>query len=825
MADYDGLAYDGRIEALREMEYPMLKDSDTYLDHAGTTLYAKSLVDEFAADMTANLFGNPHSASGSSQLSMARIDDVRVQVLQLLNADPTEFDVVFVANATAGIKLVADALRSAPAGFSFMYHQACHTSLVGVRQESRASICIDTETVQNWVDGAPLPDEITSAGTPLLFGYPAQSNMDGTRLPLDWSHKLRRRKDIPLGLFTLLDAAAYVATSPLNLGDSESAPDFTVMSFNKIFGFPDLGALVIRKDAMPVFQHRKYFGGGTVDMVVCVGEQWHAPKSQSLHEALEDGTLPIHSIVALGIALAVHRRLFGTMTDISLHTSYLAQRLQDKLDHMRHSNGRRVCKLYSPAVKHLDGSVVAGPVVTFNLQDEVGAWISLTEFEKTAVLKGFHIRTGGLCNPGGVAAALDLMPWEMKRNFSSGFRCGDDNDILEGKPTGTIRVSFGAMSTISDVDRFVAFVHEFYRSSDGSTFNQLRDETRSTSVPDLVVASITVFPIKSCGGFHIPEGRPWEVKTEGLAWDREWCLLHLGTSQALSQKRYPHMALLRPCIDFDNGVLEVSYIGEIPKHLPSKITVPLSPDPAYFDSCDTTKWRTSRVCGEEIVAHTYTSATINNFFSEILGVPCLLARFPSGGQGQSMRHVKAQLQQHQAGYHKTKRRVPGAFPTEINTPPDSDSEVDQRRMLLSNESPLLAINTASLRVLNMEIRKRGGKSVSADVFRANIVLDSPGQEDDLLAYTEDHWSALTIGNYRFQMLGSCRRCHMVCIHQDTAAKSEEPFATLSKTRRFNGKVFFGTHMCYAAPGNLEEAGALKASAPMIRVGDRVSADC
>ncbi|KAK7952415.1 MOSC N-terminal beta barrel domain-containing protein [Apiospora aurea] len=822
MAVEDGSAYNDRIEALREKEYPMLKDDNIYLDHAGTTLYAKSLVDEFAVDMTTNLYGNPHSASSSSQSSTARIDDVRVQVLQLLNADPTEFDVVFVANATAGIKLVTEALRSAPGGFSFMYHQACHTSLVGVRQESRASCCIDTETVQNLVDGAPLPDEIVSPGAPLLFGYPAQSNMDGARLPLDWSHKLRRQKNTAsFGFYTLLDAAAYVTTTPLGLGDQKNAPDFTVLSFNKIFGFPDLGALVVRKDAMPVFQHRKYFGGGTADMVVCVGEQWHAPKNQNLHEALEDGTLPIHSIVALGIALGVHRRLFGTMADISLHTSYLAQRLHDKLDGMRHGNGRRVCKIYSPAVKHVAGSVVSGPIVTFNLRDEGGAWISLTEFEKTAVLKGFHIRTGGLCNPGGVAAALDLKPWEMKKNLSAGFRCGDDNDVLGGKPTGTIRVSLGAMSTVSDVDRFVAFINEFYRSSDGTTFNQAKGESRSTTTADLVVASITVFPIKSCGGFHIPEGQPWEVKPEGLAWDREWCLLHLGTSQALSQKRYPRMALLRPCIDFEKGVLEVSYIGETPKHLPLKIAVPLSSDPAYFESCDT-KWRTSRVCGEEIVACAYTSAKINTYFSEILEVPCILARFPSGGQGQSMRHVKAQLQHHQAGYHKTKRRVPGAFSTAIDTPPDSDSEVDQRRMLLSNESPLLAVNTASLRALNTEIRKQGGEGVSADVFRANIVLDSSDQEDDLLAYTEDHWSSLKIGNHQFQMLGSCRRCHMVCIHQDTAVKSEEPFATLSKTRRFNGKVFFGTHMCYDGAANDGRALAL---APTIRIGDKVSVDC
>ena len=78
-----------------------------------------------------------------------------------------------------------------------------------------------------------------------------------------------------------------------------------------------------------------------------------------------------------------------------------------------------------------------------------------------------------------------------------------------------------------------------------------------------------------------------------------------------------------------------------------------------------------------------------------------------------------------------------------------------------------------------------------------MVLDSsspphPGERP----YAEDKWSNVQIGRHKFQALGSCRRCHMVCINQETAEKSEEPFITLCKTRRFDGKVFFGTHMCY-----------------------------
>jgi selenocysteine lyase/cysteine desulfurase len=50
-------------------------------------------------------------------------------------------------------------------------------------------------------------------------------------------------------MYTILDAAAYVMTAQLDLTNASTAPDFTVLSFYKIFGFPDLGAVVVRKAA------------------------------------------------------------------------------------------------------------------------------------------------------------------------------------------------------------------------------------------------------------------------------------------------------------------------------------------------------------------------------------------------------------------------------------------------------------------------------------------------------------------------------------------------------------------------------------------------
>lgn len=815
------------------------------------------------------------------------IEDIRLRTLQFFNADPAEFDLVFVANATAGAKLVAEAFRALPGGFSYAYHQACHTSLVGVRKEAKSAACLPSDEVEAWADGE-IPDMVQNV-TDTLFAYPAQSNMDGRRFPLSWAHRLRNQTssahDIEAdeqrkhNVWTLLDAAAYAATSPLDLSNPSTAPDFTLISFYKIFGFPDLGGLIVRRPAEHLFDSRRYFGGGTVDMVVCSPrEQWHATKGSgsqgdsrgyALHDRLEDGTLPVHSILALGAALDTHATLFSSMVRVAAHTSYLAGRLYKGLAAMRHGNGKPVCHIYSPEREH------AGPVVAFNLQNALGAWVSLGEFDKLVSLRKIHLRTGGVCNPGGVAEALGLEPWEMRRNFSRGLRCGSDeggDDIVSGKPTGIIRVSLGAMSTTSDVDRFLAFLDEFYRDDTMEVESTIRPtistNTHSHSV-SLFVSSISVYPIKSCGAFNIPRGTRWAVRPEGLAWDREWCLVHRGTRRALSQKQHPKMALLRPVVDFERGELRVSFAGKGDEWHGAEVCVPLSNNPAMFapPSTSTTsttpttpRSRASRVCGEEIAAQVYTSETVNDFFSRALGVPCLLARFPPGGQGTSMRHSKAHLQKYQ--------QLQGQ--EGLPSPPDSDSErasrngtvgegssaVSQasdtsdedgstsslaarqrRRILLSNESPILAIHMASLRDLNKAVKLHSKDSdntpdVAVSVFRANIVLDSPAGEEQP-AYAEDGWSRLLIGQQSFKMLGACRRCHMVCINQETGAKSDEPFVTLTKTRRFDSKVFFGTHMGHD-PGegafyigdNGSSATALttpEKQFPTIMVGDTVAA--
>jgi len=142
-------------------------------------------------------------------------------VLEFFKADPEVFDLVFVANATAAIKLVGecfhDCALSQKKAFWYGYHNDAHTSLVGAREYSNVSRCFkDDENVDAWIEGGGMDGRWHESGiegglrnkqedgnedgnengsgngngnerSPAqlgLFAYPGQSNMTGRRLPL-----------------------------------------------------------------------------------------------------------------------------------------------------------------------------------------------------------------------------------------------------------------------------------------------------------------------------------------------------------------------------------------------------------------------------------------------------------------------------------------------------------------------------------------------------------------------------------------------------------------------------------------------------------------
>ena len=128
-----------------------------------------------------------------------------------------------------------------------------HTSAVGVVRQSMSSnttcVCLKNSTVcelenlsENTDSLEPfcICSEAACSSDPdvkRLFLYPLQSNFNGRRYPQQWVELAQSGKLLcGSNWFVAVDAASFVATSPLDL--SHTPADFIALSFYKIFGFP-----------------------------------------------------------------------------------------------------------------------------------------------------------------------------------------------------------------------------------------------------------------------------------------------------------------------------------------------------------------------------------------------------------------------------------------------------------------------------------------------------------------------------------------------------------------------------------------------------------
>ncbi|KAF9908582.1 hypothetical protein EC991_009727 [Linnemannia zychae] len=872
----ESTGYNTAVDIIRKEQYPQLKGA-VYLDHAGATLPSQHHLQQFTANLTANLYANPHSKSPSSQATSDRVDSARQKVLRHFKASINgEWDVIFTANATAGIKLVGDAFpwtrRSATSknttkASKLTILREAHTSLVGLRgiahNDDRGNIDVETirqcqleqlltptnkdenqmkhrrdhpstHTVHPSPPASPnastqhlLMDDDCNEPIYNLFAYPAQCNFGGRRFPLSWPRQIKSRLDTPTQKnLVLLDAASYVMTAELDLSDHASSPDFVVVSFYKMFGFPTgLGAVIVKTELADKLK-KSYFGGGTVSAITS-DESWQVYRS-SLHGRYEDGTLNYLDIVALDLAFDSVREIYGSYSAISPHVTSLHRLLYQSMKSLKHYNGTQLCDIYVEST-NLGSELVGnpemyGPILNFNLKRSNGQWIGYGDVERLASMKDIHVRTGGFCNPGSMQRWLDLSAEEVKKNLEAGHVCWDDTDILNGKPTGSIRVSLGAMSTVDDVVSFVAFLEEYFiDTSDpdaiSPTVDLIGEELEATS-PDLAlnssapvqVDSVIIYPIKSCRGYKIPKGQSWPIAPHGLLYDREWMLVDEVTGAALTQKRFPRMCMIRAEVLLSQNLMVVEHNEDsLPGTGLSDRTKDSAGSNKLYISLDEMPKEaaksSSRVCGDCTAVVHYTAPEINEWFTRFLGKPCRLARqtVASHNPFHAAAASSSKLNTEPALNNATSSPSSRFVKSHLNAPAGAP-------ILLSNESPFLLIADKSVervrdwvdeqdegqgavrRMANIseDLDKKLRHELTSDSFRANFV--TKGQK---IGFEEDNWSRIQVGQQVFDILGPCRRCHMVTIDQLTAMKNSDVFLALSKNRKSaGGQIFFGMHMLH-----------------------------
>ncbi|PON58797.1 Glycine dehydrogenase [Trema orientale] len=784
------------IDEIRATEFKRL-DGLVYLDHAGATLYSESQMEAIFTDLSTNVYGNPHSQSDSSSATSDIVREARQQVLDYCKASPKDYSCIFTSGATAALKLIGEAFPWSRKS-CFTYTIENHNSVLGIREyaldqgatafaidieefaQDKASMRVLQHQAQRRNEAKFHQDELTGDAYN-LFAFPSECNFSGFRFSLDLVEIMKEDSARILDgnpfckghWMVLIDAAKGGATEPPDL--SQYPADFVVLSFYKLFGYPTgLGALIVRRDAAKLLK-KTYFSGGTV--AAAIADIDFIKRRKGVEELFEDGTISFLSIASVSHGFKILNSL--TIFAITQHTTSLAMYVRKVLLSLRHENGASVCKLYGvPVSKVLHHEF--GPIISFNLKRPDGSWYGYREVEKLASLSGIQLRTGCFCNPGACAKFLGLSHMDLLSNIEAGHVCWDDYDIVRGKPTGAVRVSFGYMSTYEDAKKFVDFVKVSFVALSNQTASLYKfkqgDETR-LSAAKVSLRSIIIYPIKSCAGFSAER---WPLSSNGLCYDREWVLTSL-TGEILTQKKVPEMCFISTSVDLNLGILFV----ESPR---CKVRLQIK----LISDSDNGVREEINIHGRRYEVQGYNNE-VNIWFSTALGRPCTLSRCSSSDY---------------------------KFCSKKNKNTGMCRDV-QSILNFANEAQFLLISEESISDLNNRIRdaQKGTEGASFQVypmrFRPNLVI-SGGEP-----YAEDGWRNLRIGHKYFGSLGGCNRCQMINIVHTAGQvqKSNEPLATLASYRRVKGKILFGILLRYESSDEEQDNDI------WLQVGEEIHPNC
>lgn len=98
--------------------------------------------------------------------------------------------------------------------------------------------------------------------------------------------------------------------------------------------------------------------------------------------------------------------------------------------------------------------------------------------------------------------------------FQAGHVCGDDLDLIDGQPTGAVRVSFGYMSTLEDAQRCLQFIVDcFLESTNKPVF------CKKKSGSSLTQSVLEKFEDQSENRLSKKESGVWDKKEIGV-WDK-----------------------------------------------------------------------------------------------------------------------------------------------------------------------------------------------------------------------------------------------------------------------------------------------------------------
>lgn len=443
------LSEENYFRDLRVREFARLDEAgQCYLDYTGGNLYPKSLLERHFSFLKDAVYGNPHSGNPTSELSTGFVQSARQKVIEFFNAD--DYFCVFTANASSALHTIGECYPFDEKS-RFLLTADNHNSVNGIREyckNKKGTVEYSRLNVEDLkINRESLETALNAPGdfSHKLFAYPAQSNVSGIKHDLSWISYAQEH-----GWDVLLDAAAFVPTSPLDL--KKIQPEFVVMSFYKIFGYPTgLGCLLVRKDKFDILK-KPWFAGGTVSLVSVHYQDYSLARN---HERFENGTVDYLGIPAIQFGLEFVENI--GMERIKARVQSLTKYLVKNLEKLTHSNGKPIVHLY--ACSDLENK---GGTVILNFHDQNEQIFDFEEVEKRANKKNISIRTGCFCNPGIDEINNCITTDELSTYFTSRSEY-EYHDMITflGKMRGAIRISIGLPTVQTDLDKFIRFVKTF----------------------------------------------------------------------------------------------------------------------------------------------------------------------------------------------------------------------------------------------------------------------------------------------------------------------------------------------------------------------------
>ncbi len=250
------------------------------------------------------------------------------------------------------------------------------------------------------------------------------------------------------------------------------------------------------------------------------------------------------------------------------------------------------------------------------------------------------------------------------------------------------------------------------------------------------VSKIIIYPIKSLNGVSLPFA---EVTSTGFKNDRKFMLMSYVDKKMITLREFPSLYNIKVnMINEDLLQLENKAKNQLP--LSVYLNPPFQDSPIYRVNV----W-------DDAIDVQSVDKIADDWFSEALGIPCMLVRM-----------IPDFFRQVDLKYAKKGQGV-----------------------LFADGFPYLICTSTSLSLLNKHLDKK----VSMLHFRPNIVIDNSEPNE------EKSWTSIDINTNIFDSFKPCARCQVISIEPETMAVNEQILPFMAKNYIENKKIIFGLNAC------------------------------